>query len=132
MKRITRMLIFSAVAIYLTALWNKGFEVNFTLSIFVRTVLIIAFFYYFIMPIAKLVLLPINLLTLGFISSLVYFILFYLVITRFSLIHIKEWDFPGLTFFGLSIQKMHVGYLTNILASSVSLSFIIQLLGILL
>lgn len=132
MKRITRMIIFSAVAVYLTSLWNRGFEVDFTLSLFLRTVLIISLFYYFIMPLAKLILLPINLLTLGFISSIIYFILFYLVITRFSLIDIHAWDFPGFSVLGFTLPRMHIGYLSNILASSVSLSVIIQLLGILL
>jgi len=116
------MIIFSAGAVYLTSLWNKGFEVDFTLSLFLRTVLIIA----------KLILLPINLLTLGFVSSIIYFILFYLVITRFSLIDIHAWDFPGFNVLGFTLPKMHIGYLSNILASSVSLSVIIQLLGILL
>lgn len=126
MKKITRMLIFSAVALYLTSLWNEGFDVNFNPLLFIRTVLLVAIFYYLIMPITKLVLLPINLLTLGLVSSIVYFILFYFFITRISLISIKPWDFPGLHINGLTIQKMHIGYLTNILISSVSLSFIIQ------
>lgn len=127
MKKITRMLIFSAVALYLTSLWNDGFDVNFNPLIFVRTILLIALFYYLILPLTKLILLPLNLLTLGLVSSLVYFLLFYLFITRISLITIKPWDFQGLQFYGLSLQKMHIGYLTNILLSSISLSFLIQL-----
>ncbi|MBI4225490.1 phage holin family protein [Candidatus Roizmanbacteria bacterium] len=128
MKKISRMLIFSAVALYLTSLWNKGFRINFNPTIFIQIVLLITVFYYFVMPIARLILLPINWLTLGFLSSILYFLLFYFFITRFSLVQIKPWDFPGLTFYSITIKSFHVGYLLNILLSSLSLSFIINFL----
>lgn len=132
MKKITRMLVFSAVAIYLTSLWDKGFIVNYHLDIFWKTLLIAGLFYYIVMPITKIVLLPINFLTLGLVSTLVYFLLFYLFITRFSLITIKEWDFSGFSLNGFSLQKMHIGYFMNLVLSSVSLSFIINILEALL
>ena len=132
MKRITRMLIFSAVALFLTSLWNEGFKVNFTPLVFIRTILLVALFYYLVIPISKIVLLPINLLTLGLLSSILYFVLFYLFITRFSLVKITPWDFSGISFNGFVIKSFHIGYLTNLILSSISLSFIINLLGILL
>lgn len=132
MKKITRILIFSGVAIYLTSLWNKGFNVNYNPQIFIKTLLIIALFYYLIMPLTRLILLPINFLTLGIVSSIIYFLLFYIIITRFSLIQIKPWHFSGLHFKGLSIKSMDIGYLTNIFLSSASLSFVIKILETLL
>lgn len=128
MKKITRMIIFSALALYLTSLWNAGFKVNFNPYIFIRTVLLVAVFYYLIIPVAKFVLLPINLLTLGFISTIIYFLLFYFFITRFSLVEIKAWNFPGMSFNGIIVKSIHLNYLMNLLLSSVSLSFIINFL----
>ena len=128
MKRITRMIIFSAVALYLTSLWNGGFKVNFNPYVFIRTILLVAFFYYFIIPIAKFIFLPINLLTLGFLSTVIYFLLFYFFITRFSLVEIKAWTFPGISLNGLVIKSLPVNYLANLLLSSISLSFIINFL----
>lgn len=128
MKRITRMLIFSAVALFLTSLWNEGFRVNFTPHIFIRTIFLVALFYYFIAPLARLVLLPINWLTLGFLSSIIYFLLFYLFITRFSLVQIRPWVFDGIDIYGISIKSFRISYYFNLLLSSVSLSFIINLL----
>lgn len=127
MKRFTRMLIFPASAIFLTSLWNGGFAVNFTPQVFVKTVILLSIFYYLVVPITKLVLLPVNILTLGFVSSIVYFLLFYLFITRFSLISIKPWDFQGLSLANILIPKIHIGYFTNLLLTSFSLSFLIQL-----
>ncbi len=132
MKRITRMLIFSGVAIFLTSLWDKGFLVNFHFAVFLKTLVIVAIFYYIVMPITKLILLPINFLTLGLVSTLVYFLLFYFFITRFSLINIKDWNFSGYSLNNFSISKMHIGYLFNVILSSFSLSFIINCLEALL
>lgn len=126
------MIVFSAVALYITYLWNKGFKVNFSPYVFARTVALIALFYYIIIPLTKLVLLPINLLTLGLISSIVYFLLFYFFITRFSLVEIKPWDFPNISYGSLIIKSFHINYLANVLFSSISLSFIINLLESLL
>lgn len=128
MKRVSRMLIFSAIAIYLTSLWNEGFIVNFNPYIFIRTVVLIALFYYLIMPLTKLVLLPINILTLGLISTVIYFLLFYFFITRFSLIKIEPWKFTGFTYNSIIVKPMEVNYITNVLLSSASLSFLINIL----
>lgn len=132
MKKITRMLLFSAIALFLTSLWNEGFRVNFTPLIFIRTILLVSLFYYLVIPISKIILLPINLLTLGLLSSILYFVLFYLFITRFSLVKISPWDFSQVAFNGFVVKSLHVGYLTNMILSSISLSFIINLLEILL
>ncbi len=121
------MIFFPASAIFLTSLWNNGFEVNFTPQIFVKTVVLASVFYYLVMPITKLVLLPVNILTLGFVSAIVYFLLFYFFITRFALISIKPWDFQGFHLSNLVIPKTHIGYFANLLLASFSLSFLIQL-----
>ncbi|OGK39879.1 hypothetical protein A2954_05520 [Candidatus Roizmanbacteria bacterium RIFCSPLOWO2_01_FULL_37_12] len=71
---------------------------------------------------------PINWLTLGFLSSIIYFLLFYLFITRFSLVQIKPWVFDGIDIYGISIKSFRISYYFNLLLSSVSLSFIINLL----
>ncbi len=124
------MFIFSSVALYLTSLWNGGFHVNFSPAVFIRTILLVAVFYYLIMPITRLILLPINFLTLGLISTVIYFLLFYFFFTRFALIQIKPWDFHGLPpGTGLYLVKsLHINYVMNVLLSSFSLSFIIRLL----
>ena len=132
MKRITRMIIFSAVALYFTSIWNAGFKVNFTPDIFIKTVLLLALFYYLVVPISKIIFLPINLLTLGLLSSILYFFLFYIFITRFSYVQIKAWTFPGIEFYGLSLKSFPISYFFNLLLSSVSLSFIINLLEFIL
>jgi uncharacterized membrane protein YvlD (DUF360 family) len=128
MKRILRMLVFSGVALYGTSLWNKGFILMSDTSQFVQVTILVALLYYIIRPVTKLILLPINFFTFGLISLVVYFFLFYVTTTQFSLVEIKEWMFSGATFLGLTIPKMKVSALQNIALSSLSVSVIIKAL----
>ena len=131
-KSLSRAIIFSAVALVLTALWNQGFKVNFELTIFIRSVMLVALFYYLLTPLTKIILIPINWLTLGLLSTIVYFLLFYFVFTRFPYIKITEWKFPGFEYNGLGVAPLQISYLFNIVVSSFSLSFIIRILELLL
>jgi len=126
------MLIFSATALYITSFWNKGFVLNYNWKNFLLAVVVIAAIFYLINPIAKIILLPINILTLGLASIVVYFFLFRFLVNYFSIIEIKPWVFPGLSINGLTISKMHLSYFVNVCLSALSVSFIINSLESLL
>ena len=128
MKRLFRMIIFSLVAIFLTSLWNKGFVIKADPMIYLKAALIIAAVYYLIVPVSKLILLPLNILTLGFVSVVFYAAIFYFLLNRFNLISIKEWVFPGAKLFGITLSEMKISGLSNIFISSFSISTIINLL----
>lgn len=132
MKKIARMMVFSAGALFITSLWNKGFVVNFTPTAFLKAVIVIALIYYLIIPISKVILLPLNIIFLGLASAVAYFLIFYFIINKSSVIEVKSWLFPGLHIAGLAIQKTNISYLGNIVLSSLSISFIINLLESLL
>lgn len=128
MKKILRMIIFSGVALYLTGLWNRGFTPSFELRNFITATLVIAVLFYLINPLSKLILLPINILTLGLFSTIIYFFLFHFLLNYFSVIEIKSWIFPGLSVNGFVIKKIAVNYWANICLSAFSVSTIINLL----
>ncbi len=128
MKKIFRMIIFSLAAIYLTSLWNKGFIIKADFFVYLKTALIIAAVYYLIVPVSKLILLPLNILTLGFFSVIFYAGIFYFLLNRFQLINIDEWVFPGIQLFGIVLTQMKISSLSNIFISSFSISTIINLL----
>ena len=128
MKKILRMIIFSLVAIFLTSLWNKGFVIKSDPMIYLNAALIMAAVYYLIVPVSKLILLPLNILTLGFVSVIFYAAIFYFLLNRFQLISIKEWIFPGIKLFGIALSKIEISGLSNIFISSFSISAIINLL----
>lgn len=118
MKKIFRMIIFSAVAIFLTAYWNKGFIIKLDPTIFIKTSLMIALVYYLIIPVSKLILLPLNIITLGLFSTVFYAVVIYFLLSNMSLISIKEWVFSGI----------RISNFYNIFISSFSISTIINLL----
>ncbi|EKE13966.1 MAG: hypothetical protein ACD_12C00728G0003 [uncultured bacterium] len=128
MKKIFRMIIFSGVAIFLTALWNKGFIIKSDPMIYIKAALIIATVYYLIVPVSKLILLPLNILTFGLVSVVFYAAIFYFLLNRFNLISIGEWVFPGAKILGITLSKIKISGTSNIFISSLSISTIINLI----
>lgn len=129
MKKIIRMVVFSGVGIYLTFLWNKGFIIHLDPPTFFETTLLVALAYYLVIPIAKVVLLPINILTFGLLSIALYALTFYVLAHYTGFIQVTGWKFGGLTFMGISIHKTTVGYVANLFLASFSVSVIIKLLN---
>lgn len=128
MKKLFRMVVFSALAIYLTSLWNKGFILPNTLAMFIKATIAITVIYYLVIPISKLVLLPLNIITLGMMSFLVYLFALHLLNIGFNFITIKDWVFNGASFLGLTIPKTSINYFFNLVLSSFSISFVINFL----
>src|SRR3989339_75981 len=108
MRKIFRMIIFSVVAIFLTALWNKGFVIKADPMIYLKAALIIAAVYYLIVPVSKLILLPLNILTFGLVSIVFYAAIFYLLLNRFGVIMIEEWVFSGAKILGITLGKIKI------------------------
>ncbi len=128
MKKIFRMIAFSGIAIYFTSLWNKGFIIQNDWMFYLKASLVIAAIYYLIVPVSKLVLLPLNIITLGFVSVIFYALVLYFFLDKFSLIQIKPWSFSGLKLFGIIIVPLKINQLANIFLSAFSISTIINLL----
>lgn len=126
MKRIIRGIIFSALSLYLTSLAIHGFSIRYELKPFLLATLILAIVYYLIVPLSKLILLPLNILTLGFVSVIVYILLFNYVITYFGFISIQPWTFEGITLSGFAIPKMHFNYFSTLIISALLYSSIIN------
>ncbi len=128
MKKPIRMLVFSLVALIVTSLWDKGFIIQLLPVPLIETAVLIAILNYIVKPITKVILLPLNILTLGLVSVIVYCFLFYLVGERTHLLLITSWTFPGFHFQSLTIQQLVINRVQNIALSSLSVSFIISLL----
>lgn len=128
MKKVSRMLLFASVSLYLTALWNKGFTLPPNLILFAETVFLLTFTSYLVVPLSKAILFPLHFLTFGFLSIGCYLVLFYLIGGNNGLVNIKPWIFPGVNVAGISIQKITFSYMGNLIAVSISTSIIINML----
>lgn len=128
MKKIVRMLFFSGVALYLTALWNRGFLLHLEIFTFLKAALLVGLVYYLITTILKILLLPLNFVTFGLASVVFYVGLFYFIFSRFSIGQIQEWQFQGLNLWWIDVPKIQLNYWSNVIVSSFSVSTIINLL----
>jgi len=132
MKKIVKSLFFSAAAIYLTALWDKGFLLSDDIGGFIKAGVAVAIIYYLLLPISKIILLPLNLLTMGLMSFIFYLFALHILSSAFALVTIKSWLFPGLTLFKISLPQTAVSYFGNLVLTSISISSIINLLELIL
>ncbi|MCS7093016.1 MAG: phage holin family protein [Patescibacteria group bacterium] len=129
MKKIFRMIVFSALGIYLTSLWNKGFLINLEPLAILKASIIIGLIYYLIIPLSRVVFFPFNLVTFGLFSIFAYGLVFFLFFSQFDdLITIKSWNFTGLKINLLSLSPMTITHSTNVFLSSLSIIVIINLL----
>ena len=118
MKSLFRKILFSSVAIFLTGAWNKGFAIEYSWLAYLKASIIIAFIYYLIIPVSKLILLPFNIITMGLVSVIFYSLALYFLLSGLSLIQVKEWVFNG----------YEITRLMNIFLVAFSISTIINLM----
>lgn len=118
MKRIVKSMIIPLMAVYLTSLWNQGFIIPADLLDISKLTLIIGIIYYLLGPLSKLLLLPLNIISLGLASFIFYLILLHIVGSYLDLVEINAW----------TIANTRVSYLGNLVLSSISLSSIIKTL----
>lgn len=128
MKKIFRILFFSATAIFFTSLWNKGFIIENNFLTYFKASLAVGGVYYFLFPLLKLIFLPLNILTLGLFSTVFYSLILYFILNKYQIITIKSWYFPGYSFFGIIFSPVNISELLNIFLVAFSLSIIINLL----
>lgn len=121
------MIAFPLSALYITSLWNKGFIMKLDFTSFLTAVIVISIIWYILLPISKILLFPIQLLTMGLLSTIVYFLMFYFFVSKFSFIDIKSWVFPGVNLLGIVIAKTQISFIANVFISSLSISSIINL-----
>lgn len=133
MKKVFRMFFFSAISLYATSYLIKGgFTITTDLKNFALATLIMAAAYYFISPLMKIVFLPLNIITFGMFSFIVYVLLFNFLINYFGYINVHAWTFPGMTIMGFTLAKTSLNYWMTLALSALSFSSIINLLESLL
>jgi len=123
-----RIFIFSCFALFLTSYWNKGFILPETVEQFGKTAVVLTLVFVLIRPIAKVIFLPLNVLTLGIFNFVFYLFVLHIMANSYNLFTITDWKFEGLTFLSLTVPPSHVSYGMNLVLSSVSLSSIINVL----
>ncbi len=128
MKHIIRVFLFNVFALWLSSQilptlsippgWQTVLLAGLTLSMLMLIV----------KPVLKILFIPINILTFGLLSWVINVIVIYLLTVFVPEIAIRLWVFPGATWAGFVIPAIHFTYITALIASSLLITIITDVL----
>lgn len=124
MKKIILRIIGNILALYLTSQFIPGFMIENTLYTLFIAALVLLVINTFIKPLVKLLLLPINLLTLGFFQWVTNVIILYIFDLISSQVTITAFDFSGLSTGLINLPPTHISLFWALVISSFSISLI--------
>lgn len=90
---------------------------------FVLTLLV-----YIVLPMLKILFIPINLITFGLFSWIIHVIMLYLLTLLVPQIQINPWTFPGATFFGFVVPAIHLNYIMALIVVALLITAMSQLI----
>lgn len=135
MKRLFRGIFFYTLALFLASLIIPGFKLSTDIRGLLLCGFVLAFLFMFIDPFFKLLLLPLNIMTMGLMSIVSQLITFSLFVWIFpKIIHINAWYFNGFSFpqFGIHIGGFMVAKFFTIISATFVISFVVTVLSIFL
>ena len=81
-----------------------------------------------VVPILRILFIPINILTFGLLSWLINVIIIYLLTVFVPEIEVRSWLFPGASWAGFVIPRIHLSYFLALVVTSFFISTITDIL----
>lgn len=131
MRKIIVNVLATAASFYAAQYFLLGFHIDSTWQAYMMTALVFVIFNFFISPIIKLLLLPINLLTLGLFRWLSNVLVLYLFDLLYDGIRISAYNFPGYTSSIISLPANYLGLFWVLVLSSLVMSMTYSLISML-
>lgn len=128
MKHITRLFVFHLVALWIVNQLNPGLVIANTLLAFLTAAFVLSMLMLIVKPLLTILFIPINVLTFGLLSWLVHVIVLYLLTLFVPSVEVLPWQFPGASFVGFTIPPFSFTYFLSLIAASLSITFITNLL----
>lgn len=128
MKHFFRIFIFSFFALFVTSFWNRGFILPTQTGDFIKAALALTILFVLVRPLLRIVFLPLNLITFGLFSFVLYIFCLHILASGYGLFTIKPWVFGGFSHWALIMPRTEITYISNLVLSSFSLSSIINVL----
>lgn len=128
MKYLLRVFLFNTFGLWLvsqvipTLVISGGWQV-FLLAGFILSILMLV-----VKPVLKILFIPINILTLGLFSWFVNVMVLYLLTLLFTDVAIHAWNFPGLSWQGITISPRVFPYVVSLIITSLALTFVTNVL----
>lgn len=122
MRKIIVSLLSTVASFYVAGYFLSGFRIDNTWSAYFIASVVFVIFNFFLSPIIKLLLLPINLLTLGLFRWLSNVLVLYLFDLLYDGINIVAFTYPGYTSSIISIPAGHLNLFWVLVLSSLLMS----------
>ncbi len=122
------MFIFHTVGLWFTSQLLPGVVILGTWQTLVAAGAVLTFLTLFIQPILKILIIPINFLTLGLASWVVNVIILWLLTVFMPQIQIHAWNFSGTTILGIIVPPIQVSYTISLILATFLLSLFINIL----
>lgn len=129
MRKLIVKVLATAASFYLTTYFLTGFQIENTWSAYLVGSLVFVIFNFVLSPIIKLLLLPINLLTLGLFRWLTNVLVLYLFDLVYDGIRISSFNYPGLTSSLISLPSGHLNLFWVLVLSSLIMSLSYSLIS---
>jgi putative membrane protein len=129
MKTILRAIFLNMVVLYLSTRIYGGLSYDGTLKTLVVATIALTLLNRIVKPIIKLLLLPINLITLGIFSWVAHVATLF-ILTR--LVHgfvVRAYYFPGFTYQGFIAPPMQISVITSYIIASLTISLTASVVG---
>ncbi len=131
MKRLLKTILITGITLWLLQRYYAGVHITNTQTLVLATVaLILANL--LIRPLIKIIMLPLNMLTLGFFSWVTNIATFYVVIRLVEGFSLSTTYFPGLSFGGFRLEPAELPRLATLAITTFIFSFIYRILAWLL
>ena len=108
MRAIARLIAINSLSIFLVSLFLPGLHVSGGFTSFIIGGTLLTITSTILDPIIKIITLPFNILTLGFLSFLTTLAALFLITTFYGSIRVSAFTFEGFTFAGIVIQKIQL------------------------
>lgn len=128
MKHIVRVFLFNVFALWLSSQIMPTILIPLGWQTVLFAGLVLSMLMLIVQPILKILFIPINILTFGLLSWMINVIVIYILTIFVPEIKVNPWVFPGATWAGFVIPSLHFSYFTALIASSLLITTITDVL----
>lgn len=128
MKYLVRTYLFNVFSLWLTSKLFPAFVIHDTWQTMLFAGLILTILMLLVAPLLKILFIPINILTFGFLSWMINVIVLYLLTILVDAVAVHAWVFPGFSYLGFVIPSFPINYYIALVISAILITFLSNLL----
>lgn len=121
MRALASKIAINSLSLFLVSLLFSGLQISGGFTNFLIAGALLALFSTLLDPVVRIITLPFNLLTLGFLSFLTTLVALFFLGMFFPAVSVQAFTFDGFSAFGISIGKVHFSLLLSFIVVSATI-----------